>query len=288
MERLEVQKTYKLYIGGQFPRTESGRYLKLNDSKGNFKANVCFGSRKDLRNAIEKARAAFFSWSQRPAFNKSQIIYRMAEMLESRRDLFIKELESLDSSNKTAEKMIDDAVDLLVYYAGWADKYQQIFSSVNPVSGSYFNFSVYEPTGVVAAMNNTGTSFISFLSSLIPAIIGGNSVVVMVEKELTPLAINFAEVVATSDLPGGVLNIISSETNELLEHASGHMDINALVTFGLGEEEKAKIDNLAANNVKRVFHLNDITLDPYSILDLQEVKTTWHPIENISGGKSGY
>ena len=157
-----------------------------------------------------------------------------------------------------------------------------ILSSKFKFNGSYFNFSVYEPTGVITSINHVGTTFLNFLSSIIPPLVGGNTVVSLVEKELTPLAINFAEVVATSDLPDGVLNIISSETIELLEHASGHMDINAVVTCGLNKEQKIKMDTLAANNVKRVFHFESIELDPYNILNFQEVKTTWHPIENIS------
>lgn len=286
-KRLEVLKTYKLFIGGAFPRTESGRYDIVTDKKGTVVANVCRSSRKDLRNAVQAARGAFFSWSQRPAFNKSQILYRMAEMLEGKKGEIQNELVRTGIATKEAEKEVIVAIDRLVYFAGWADKYQAVFSSVNPVSGSYFNFSVYEPTGVVVNLGASEKPLLSFVDQVIPAITGGNTAVFVVPSQQALPLIAFAEALATSDLPAGVINILSGSTDELLPHLSVHMDVNA-ITY-TETKWKEPLEKSASTNVKRIiYQKTEDPLSPYSILDLQEVKTTWHPIENVAPGGKGY
>lgn len=291
MERIEILKTYKMYIGGQFPRTESGRYYPLTDKKEKVIANICLGSRKDFRNAVVAARGAFSGWSGRNAYNRSQILYRIAEMLEGRRAQFEAELVLQGEPASAAKKEITLAIDRLLYYAGWCDKYQQIFSTVNPVQTSHFNFSVPEPSGVVAIAAPQETSLIGLVSVIAPVIAGGNTCVVLASEKKPLCAVSFAEVLATSDLPGGVVNILTGNTKELLPHMASHMDVNALIYCGGDREEIRMAKETAANNVKRVYIYKDNNWsdpseqNPYFILDTQEVKTTWHPIENI--GTSG-
>ena len=232
MERVKVLKTYKLYIGGKFPRTESGRYYKLDDAKGSTIANICLSSRKDFRNAVVEARKAFQGWSARTHFNRSQVIYRMAEMVEGRKAQFVEELIQLGLSKSKAEQEVDQSIDRIVYYAGWCDKYQQLFSTVNPVASSHFNFSVLEPMGVIAAFAPEDSPLLGLLSVILPAIVGGNAVIVLAAEQYPTVAITLAEVLATSDLPGGVINILTGQRNELFEHMSTHMDVNAFVYTG--------------------------------------------------------
>jgi acyl-CoA reductase-like NAD-dependent aldehyde dehydrogenase len=293
MARIEVLKTYKIYIGGAFPRTESGRYYPLNDKAGKLLANMCLSSRKDFRNAVVAARSAFAGWSSRAAFNRSQILYRIAEMLETRKAQFIQELIQQGSTAKAAEAEVNLAVDRLVYYAGWCDKYQQLFGSINPVASSHFNFSVLEPTGVVSVLAAQETSLISLVNAVAPVIAGGNTCVVLA-SEIKPLcAVTFAEVLNSSDVPGGVINILTGKVSELHTHFANHMDVNATIYFGDDKAVIKTIQELATLNVKRVFIHNkgngsaNDSQSPYHILDTQEIKTTWHPIENIgaSGGK---
>jgi len=291
-ERLEINKTYKLFINGQFPRTESGRYDKVIDNKGNFLANACLSSRKDLRNAVEAARKAQSAWAKRPAFNISQIIYRLAEMLEARKSEFETLLEVQNNSPKESKESIAEIIDTLVYYAGWADKYQQVFSSVNPVSGNFFNFSVYEPTGVISVLADESATFEEIVKAIIPVIVGGNSVVLIADTKLAPILISWAEVIATSDFPAGVINILTGKTDELINHASSHMDINALVGLRLNASNSKIIDENAFNNLKRIksYSQEEINKEPnpYFILDFQEVKTTWHPIDEPIAGANSY
>ncbi|MEI6487678.1 MAG: aldehyde dehydrogenase family protein [Bacteroidota bacterium] len=289
MSRIEIQKTYKLFIGGQFPRTESGRYYPLKNKKGELIANICLSSRKDFRNAVVAARSAFASWSTRAAFNRSQILYRIAEMMEGRKQQFIDELMLQGASSKAATTELETAIDTMVYYAGWCDKYQQLFSAVNPVASSHFNFSVPEPTGVVAILAPENNSLLGLVTSIAPAIAGGNTCVVLA-SELMPLcAITFAEVLNTSDLPAGVVNLLTGSSQELHAHFSTHMDVNAVVTYQNKPDEIKTIQQNASSNVKRVFvHTAITTPNPYLISDLQEIKTTWHPIENIGSAKAGY
>lgn len=293
MSRINVLKTYKLYIGGQFPRTESGRYYPLLDKKKNVIADICLGSRKDFRNAVVAARGAFAGWSGRSAFNRSQILYRIAEMLEGRKSQFVEELMLQGATKANAEKEVALSIDRLVYYAGWCDKYQQIFSSVNPVASSHFNFSVPEPTGVVAMVADQNSSLIGLVSIVAPIIAGGNVCVVLASEKLPLCSITFGEVLATSDLPGGVVNILTGKASELISHMSSHMDVNAVVYAGNDKKEIQLIKENATLNVKRVFvYENDWNKsdaqNPYFIFDAQEIKTTWHPIENVGAGGGKY
>lgn len=293
MTRLDILKTYKLYIGGQFPRTESGRYYPLLDPKGKTLANICLSSRKDVRNAVQAARKAFASWSERAAFNRGQILYRIAEMLEGRRDQFISELVLQGSSKANASKEVDLAIDRIVYYAGWCDKYVQVLGSVNPVASSHFNFSVHEPMGVIGVFAPQESSLIGLVSSIMPIIAGGNSCVVLASEKLPLCSITFAEVLNSSDVPGGVINILTGTVKELEETFSTHMDINAIWFGGNDRDTLQSIRKNAALNVKRVFMyekdwMKTDSQDLYLISDLQEVKTTWHPIENIGGATSSY
>ncbi len=281
---LNVLKTYKLYIGGKFPRTESGRYYKLMDKQQKLIANVCRGSRKDFREAVVVARKAFGGWAGRSAYNRGQILYRIAEMLEGRKAQFVAELQTTGATANQAEKEVNAAIDRLVYYAGWTDKYQQVFSAVNPVASSHFNFSIQEPTGVVAVFAPEEYGLLGLVSSVIPAICGGNTVVVLASTDHPTCAISFAEVLHSSDVPGGVINILTGHRDELAGHFSKHMDVNAFIYCGDAQDQIKTIQQNATNNLKRVVvykdkkWLSDEGQSPYFILDTQEVKTTWHPI----------
>ena len=290
--RLSVLKTYKIYLGGKFPRTESGRYYTPLDKQGNKIANICLSSRKDVRNAVVAARKAFEGWSGATAFNKSQILYRIAEMLETRKAQFVEELMQQGSTKAEAEKEVILSIETLVYYAGWADKFQQVFSSVNPVSGSYFNFSVYEPMGVVGVIAPENTSLLGLVQSIAPVVVGGNTCVVLASESLPLCAITFSEVLHTSDVPAGVVNVLTGKLPELLEHFGSHMDINAVLYNRNDKKNLTTLEELAVNNIKRIrsYISNNKMTDngPYKILDFQEVKTTWHPIEVIGASGSGY
>lgn len=293
-KRLEVLKTYKIYIGGQFPRTESGRYYIATNTKGKKLANVCLSSRKDFRDAVEVARNAFGGWSARAAFNRSQILYRMAEMLEGRKAQFIDELVQQDASPLKAEQEVNLAIDRLIYYAGWCDKYQQIFSSVNPVASSHFNFSSPEPTGVVAIVAPQNDSLLGLVSVIAPVIAGGNTCVVLASYAKPLCSVTFAEVLNSSDLPGGVVNILTGKVSELVTWFAEHMDVNAVVFCEKDEPTKKMLKQKSAVNVKRIIIHDEINWyadegqSPYFISALQEIKTTWHPIENIGGAGSKY
>ena len=293
-KRLGVLKTYKIYIGGQFPRTESGRYYVAVNSAGKKLANVCLSSRKDFRDAVVAARGAFGGWSSRAAFNRGQILYRMAEMLEGRKAQFIDELMQQDAKKTKAEKEVNLAIDRLIYYAGWCDKCQQLFSAVNPVATSHFNFSVPEPTGVVSIIAPQQDSLLGLVSVIAPVIAGGN-VCVVLASELKPLcAVTFAEVINTSDLPGGVVNILTGKPSELASWFVDHMDVNATIYCEPDEDIRKMMRERSALNLKRIFFYDKVNWNspegqsPYFIMDMQEIKTTWHPIENIAGAGGGY
>jgi acyl-CoA reductase-like NAD-dependent aldehyde dehydrogenase len=293
-KRLEVLKTYKIYVGGQFPRTESGRYYIATNSKGDKLANMCLCSRKDFRDAVGSARGAFGGWSARAAFNRGQILYRIAEMLEGRKAQFIDELMKQDSTAAQAEAEVNLAIDRLIYYSGWCDKFQQVFSSVNPVASPHFNFSTPEPTGVVAAIAPQNASLIGLVSIIAPIIAGGNSCIVLASSTKPLCAVTFGEVLNSSDLPGGVVNILTGKVSELLPFFADHMDVNATVYCEKDEANQKLIKEKSALNVKRIVMydktdwLSDKGQSPYFIMDFQEIKTTWHPIENIGGAKAGY
>lgn len=292
--RLEVLKTYKIYIGGQFPRTESGRYYAATNGKGELLANLCLSSRKDFREAVVAARGAFGGWAGKAAFNRGQILYRAAEMLEGRKAQFVDELIRQGSSKEQAEKEVLLSIDRLIYYSGWCDKFQQLFSSVNPVASSHFNFSVPEPTGVVAAIAPQDSSLLGLVSLIAPIIAGGNSCIILASYAKPLCAITFAEVLNTSDLPGGVVNILTGKIPELSPFFADHMDVNAVVFCENDSELKKMMREKSALNVKRVYQYDQVNWltgegqSPYFIMDLQEIKTTWHPIENIGGAKAGY
>ena len=282
--RLPVLKTYKIYIGGKFPRTESGRYYLLKNPQGQPLANMCLCTRKDFRDAVVAARAAQSSWASKSAYNRSQILYRIAEMLEGRTAQFIDELTQSGLATSVARTEVERSIDRVLYYAGWADKYQQVFSSVNPVASSHFNFSVLEPTGVVSILAPEDTGLIGLISAVIPTIAGGNTCIALASTSKPLSAITLAEVLATSDLPGGVVNLLTGERKELLDHFAAHMDVNATIYCGNDLTELAAVRTKAANNVKRAIHwyrgdwLTEEAQSPYFILDTQEVKTTWHPV----------
>ena len=300
-ERLPVMKTYKIFIGGKFPRTESGRYYQPKGTDGKPLANICRGSRKDIRESVVAARKALGDWSNRSAFNRGQILYRIGEMLEGRSAQFVNELMLHPSTSSghhltkaQAEAEVSAAIDCWIYYAGWCDKYQAIFSSVNPTNSSHFNFSVYEPTGVVGLMAPGTSGLIGLVSTVAPIIAGGNTAVVVASEDHPLPAVTFAEVLATSDLPGGVVNLITGLRSELLKPLITHMDINAVVCADPSKEEKKMLDTEAATNMKRLVvpkvkdWMQEESRTPYMILDTQEVKTTWHPIERGQGGGGGY
>ena len=293
--RLEILRTYKIYIGGQFPRTESGRYYVPANKKGQALANVCLSSRKDVRDAIVAARSAVGGWSGRAAFNRAQILYRIAEMLEGRRAQFIDELIKQDSSTKDAEQEVNISIDRLIYYAGWCDKFQQVFSSVNPVASSHFNFSVPEPTGVVTIVAPQNSSLLGLVSVIAPVIAGGNTCVVLASENKPLCSVTFAEVINSSDVPGGVINILTGKPSELVKYFAEHMDVNAVVYCENDAATKKLIQEKASLNVKRVLFYenknwkNDADgQSPYFITDTQEIKTTWHPIETVGSAKAGY
>jgi acyl-CoA reductase-like NAD-dependent aldehyde dehydrogenase len=292
-KRLEVLKTYKIYIGGKFPRTESGRFYTPKNGNTPL-GNICLSSRKDFRNAVVAARDAFGGWSGATAYNRSQILYRIAEMLEGRKAQFIDELMKQGSTKAAAEKEVNESIDRIIYYAGWADKYTQLFSAVNPVATSHFNFTLPEPTGVVSIIAPEDTSLIGLISTIIPIIVSGNTCVVLASENKPLCAITFAEVINSSDVPGGVINILTGTRKELQSHMASHMDVNALLYSGNDKKEITALQKQAVENLKRVV-VRDFSAiydekhnNPYYIEDFVEMKTTWHPIEKIGASGSGY
>jgi acyl-CoA reductase-like NAD-dependent aldehyde dehydrogenase len=262
MTRLPVKKTYKLYLGGSFPRSESGRTYEAEG------ANVARASKKDLRDAVRAAREAFPKWAALTAYNRGQILYRIAEMLEGRREQFAELTGS--------EAEVDSAVDAWVWYAGWADKLAQLLGSSNPVAGPYFNFTVPEPTGVVGVVAPEEPPLAGLVGRLAPAIVGGNAAVVVVSEKRPLAAVTLAEVLATSDLPGGVVNLLTGRKDELCPVLAAHMDVNALDLGGV-EGDRAELERLAADNVKRVVANGD-GQTPWHVAAFLELKTVWHPI----------
>jgi len=293
-KRLEVLKTYKIFIGGKFPRTESGRYYMAENNKEEKLANVCLSSRKDFREAVVAARTAFADWGSRAAFNRGQILYRIAEMLEGRKAQFIDELIKQDATKEQAEKEVELSIDRLIYYAGWCDKFQQLYSTVNPVASSHFNFSVPEPTGVVSVIAPQSNSLLGLVSVIAPIIAGGNTCVVLASFSKPLCAVTFAEVLSTSDVPGGVINVLTGKISELASYFADHMDVNALVFCENDLIMQKMLQEKGSLNMKRVVSYGKINWlandgqSPYFIMDTQEIKTTWHPIENIGGAKAGY
>jgi acyl-CoA reductase-like NAD-dependent aldehyde dehydrogenase len=267
--RVDVRKTYKLFVGGEFVRSESGRAYRPDG-----KVNVPRGSRKDLRDAVRAARTAFAGWSGRTAMNRGQILYRAAEMLDGRAAQFTQLL----GGGPRARRELDTAVETLVWYAGWTDKLQQVTGTVNPVAGPYFNFTIPEPTGVVGIIAPEDAPLASLVRRMAPALCGGN-VIVALAAETHPLAaLTLAEVFATSDVPAGVVNILSGQRKELLPWLAAHMDVNAIDVAGCSADEVKAIEESAAGNVKRVIKLAETEQSPYLIAAFMEMKTVWHPI----------
>ena len=285
--RLDIKKTYKLYIGGKFPRSESGRYLPARSLKGAHLDNFAHASRKDFRDAVVAARAAFGGWSKATAYNRGQILYRAAEMLQNRAAELVAEIaRSTDASPARAKREVTLAIDRLVHFAGWTDKYSQVFGSVNPVASSHFNFTTPEPAGVVAALAPDEPSLLGLVSLIAPVIVSGNSVIVLASEKFPLPAATFAEILATSDLPGGVVNILTGKRAELVPHIASHLDVNAIVDGSANAELGAKLQAGTAINLKRYANhslapadwFTAKAEDPYWILDTIEFKTAWHPI----------
>ncbi|WP_062207206.1 aldehyde dehydrogenase family protein [Streptomyces sp. NBRC 109706] len=281
--KLPVLKTYKLFVGGAFPRSESGRVYEVTDAKGEWLANAPLASRKDARDAVVAARKAFPRWSGATAYNRGQVLYRIAEMVQGRREQFRAEValsEGLSKSKATAA--VDAAIDRLVWYAGWSDKVAQIAGGANPVAGPFFNLSTPEPTGVVAVLAPQGSSLLGLVSVLAPVLTTG-SVAVVVASERAPLpALSFAEALATSDVPGGVVNVLSGRTAELGRPLAAHQDVNAIDLTGADAELATELEVLAAENLKRVRRpdpAEDFAADPGTgrLLGFLETKTVWHP-----------
>jgi acyl-CoA reductase-like NAD-dependent aldehyde dehydrogenase len=293
MERVEILKTYKIYIGGKFPRTESGRYYTPKNGK-NPLGNICLSSRKDFRNAVVAARSAFGGWKNKTAYNRSQILYRIAEMLEGRKAQFVDEIIKQGSTKAQAEKEVDVSIDRIIYYAGWCDKISQVFSSVNPVASSHFNFTAPEPTGVVSIIAPEELSLLGIVSLVTPVIASGCTCVVLASENKPLCSVTFAEVLNSSDVPGGVVNILTGKSDELITHMSSHMDVNAFFYGGANEKEKLEVEKQSVNNLKRVVAKNfsnpfsEEHESPYYMEEFLEMKTTWHPIEKIGPKGSGY
>ena len=290
--RIDVRKTYKLYIGGAFPRTESGRSYLVHAADGSAVANACRGSRKDIRDAVRAARKAADGWADKTAMNRGQVLYRVAELMEGRRDQFVAEVAQAEGVREPrARELVARAIDRWVWYAGWADKIAQVLGSSNPVAAPYFNFTIPEPTGVVGIVAPETSSLLGLVSRLAPPLVVGNAVVV-IASETRPLpAVTLTEVLATSDVPGGVVNLITGLKQELVPVLAGHVDVDAIDTWGVPDEMRTDVETLAADNVKRVSRrakgtsesrfdwLDDrATERPEWIAAFLEMKTVWHPI----------
>lgn len=275
--RIDVKKTYKLFINGAFPRTESGRTYEIKSAKGVFIANPCLASRKDLKDAVVAARAAQSGWNKASAYNKGQILYRIAEMLEGRRAQFVSEIILVTGVTKVkAEKEVTDSVDRLVWYAGWSDKLSSLSGALNPVAGPYYNFTVPESMGVIAAIAPEVPSLLGLIDVIAPIIVGGNTVVVLASTKAPLSAMSFAEVIATSDVPAGVINILTGKKDEIAPWMASHMDIDGFDISGLAATSHGAVRIAGAENLKRIYSFK--SADPGRILAFLENKTVWHPI----------
>lgn len=284
--RIGVPKTYKLYLGGKFPRSESGRSFEVLGAKGEFLANASRASRKDARDAVQAARKAQGGWAKATAYNRGQVLYRIAEVLDGRREQFVGELMAAGSTQRAAEAEVEAAIATWIYHAGFADKYSQVMGSTNPVAAPYFNFSMPEPTGVVAivAPQAAGWSLRGLAATIAPAIVSGNAVVVVAHEQHPLSAISFGEVLATSDVPGGVVNILTGHVDELAPGLAAHMDVNAIDLAGVdaGSDQARDLEIAAAENLKRVVRPRTFAARHIGSLDeitpFVEIKTVWHPV----------
>jgi acyl-CoA reductase-like NAD-dependent aldehyde dehydrogenase len=284
-QRLEVRKTYKLYVGGKFPRSESGRSYEVTGAKGAFLANAARASRKDVRDAVVVARSAQPGWAGATAYNRGQVLYRVAEIMEGRRDQFVAEVAAAEGvTDKRATAQVDTAIDRWVWYAGWSDKFQAVHSTANPVAGPYFDLSVPEPTGVVGALAPQNSSLLGLVAVVAPIVVAGNTVVVVASEQRPLPAVTLGEVLATSDVPGGVINILTGHTEELAPVLASHLDVNAIDLTGWAGRDVTDLEVAAAENVKRIVQAEaqepDFTEPPQGprrIVAFCETKTVWHP-----------
>jgi acyl-CoA reductase-like NAD-dependent aldehyde dehydrogenase len=291
--RLSVFKTYKLYVGGKFPRSESGRVYEVMDSKGNWLANAPLASRKDARDAVVAARKAFGAWSGATAYNRGQILYRIAEMLEGRRDQFVREVADAEGLSKSkSAAVVDAAIDRWVWYAGWTDKIAQVVGGGNPVAGPFFNLSTPEPTGVVAIVSPQESSFLGLVSVVAPVIATGNTAVVIASEKSPLPALSLGEVLATSDLPGGVVNVLSGRTAEIATPLAAHQDVNAIDLAGADDVLAKELEIAAADNLKRVLRPQPVdyarTPGIERMTAFLETKTVWHPTGSLGASGSSY
>ncbi|WDM12214.1 aldehyde dehydrogenase family protein [Streptomyces lavenduligriseus] len=292
-DRLSVFKTYKLYVGGKFPRSESGRVYEVTDSKNNWLANAPLSSRKDARDAVVAARKAFGGWSGATAYNRGQVLYRVAEMLEGRREQFAREVADAEGLSKSkAAAVVDATIDRWVWYAGWTDKIAQVTGGANPVAGPYFNLSSPEPTGVVAVVAPQESSFLGLVSVVAPVIATGNTAVVIASERAPLPALSLGEVLATSDVPGGVVNVLSGRTAELAAPLAAHQDVNAIDLAGADEALAKELEIAAADNLKRVLRPQPVDYFETPGIDRMtaflETKTVWHPTGSLGAGGSSY
>jgi acyl-CoA reductase-like NAD-dependent aldehyde dehydrogenase len=278
LSRIDVKKTYKLFIGGAFPRSESGRTYEVKDAKGNFIANPSLASRKDLRDAVVAARSAHGGWSGATAFNRGQILYRIAEMMEGRTAQFVDEIVALEGvTPSAAKKQVEEAIDLWVWYSGWCDKIGSIYGSTNGVSGSFYNFTIPESLGVVTVFAPAKPSLLGLVQSLAPVLAGGNTAIVIASEKYPLSAITLSEALGTSDLPGGVVNILTGSCAELAPWAGSHMDIDGIDASGLSTAQEKDLRIAGADNLKRIFRFKEAK-SPQRVLSFMENKTVWHPI----------
>ncbi|MFJ8510657.1 aldehyde dehydrogenase family protein [Streptomyces avermitilis] len=292
-QRLSVFKTYKLYVGGKFPRSESGRVYEVTDSKGKWLANAPLSSRKDARDAVVAARKAFGGWSGATAYNRGQILYRVAEMLEGRKDQFVREVADGEGLSKSkAAAVVDAAIDRWVWYAGWTDKIAQVVGGGNPVAGPFFNLSTPEPTGVVTVLAPQESSFLGLVSVIAPVIATGNTVVVIASEKSPLPALSLGEVLATSDLPGGVVNVLSGRTAEIAPSLAAHQDVNAIDLAGADDELAKELEIAAADNLKRVLRPQPVDYSQAPGIErltaFLETKTVWHPTGSLGASGSSY
>ena len=278
MSNIDVKRTAKLFIGGAFPRSESGRTYEAKDKNKNFVANVALASRKDGRDAVVAARAAFAKWSEATAYNRAQVLYRVSEIMQGRREQFVEELSLWSKTKKQAENEVDEAINRMVWFAGWADKIAMVTGSNNPVAGPFFDFSIPEPTGVVAAIAPEDSALLGLVETIASIVVSGNSVIVIASESQPLPAVSLAEVLATSDVPGGVINILTGSYKEIAPWLASHQDVNALDLTGVDKKQIAlELEKEAAVNLKRVLRPNTKLDGLARIKVFLETKTVWHP-----------
>ena len=276
--RIDVMKTYKLFINGSFPRSESGRVYELKDAKGKFLANPCFGSRKDLRESVVAARAAHHGWSSATAFNRGQILYRVAEIMQGRSEQFIAEIVAQEGATPASAKVqVQSAIDTWVWYAGWCDKIDSISGSTNPVSGPFYNFSIPESLGVVAIFADGKPSLLNLVAAVAPVIATGNTAILIANEKNPLCAITLAECLATSDVPAGVINILTGKADQFVSWAGSHMDIDGIDATGLSNKEVIELKELGSENLKRIYSFNE-ALSTKRMTNFMEIKTIWHTV----------